>query len=160
MRFHLIDRITELNPGKSIAALKNLTLAEEYLADHFPGFPVMPGVLMVEALTQAGGWLIRHTEDFEHSTVLLKSARALKFTNFVTPGKALKVFLEVHAWNGNECTFKATGMVDEQSAISGRLTLERFNLRDRDPRAAPADEIQNRYWRELFPQLWSGAGAA
>ncbi|MCY2962845.1 MAG: beta-hydroxyacyl-ACP dehydratase [Planctomycetota bacterium] len=155
MRFNLIDRITELVPGKSITAIKNLTLAEEYLADHFPGFPVMPGVLMVEALTQAGGWLIRKTEDFQHSTVLLKSARAMKFVNFVVPGKALKAVLEVHSVNGDEYTFKATGTVDDQVAVSGRLTLERFNLRDRNPLAGDADEIQNRHWRELLPQILS-----
>lgn len=153
MRFNLIDRITELVPGKSITAIKNLTLSEEYLADHFPGFPVMPGVLMVEALTQAGGWLIRHTEQFQHSTVLLKSARALKFVNFVVPGKQLKVVLEVHSWNGDECTFKATGTVDDQLAVSGRLTLERFNLQDRDPSGAAADATQNQHWRQLLPQL-------
>ena len=53
MRFTLIDRITELKPGVSITAVKGLTLAEEYLQDHFPRFPVMPGVLMLEAMFQA-----------------------------------------------------------------------------------------------------------
>ncbi|HBH51959.1 MAG TPA: beta-hydroxyacyl-ACP dehydratase [Planctomycetaceae bacterium] len=160
MRFNLIDRITDLQPGKSIVAIKNLSLAEEYLADHFPGFPVMPGVLMVEALTQAGAWLIRHSEDFRHSTVLLKSARALKFVNFVTPGKMLQVSLEVHGWAGDECTLKASGTVDGQTAVAGRLVLERFNLRDRNPAAAQADEIQNKHWRELFPQLWTAPVSA
>ena len=56
-------------PVKSLVAVKNLSLAEEYLADHFPGFPVMPGVLMLEALTQAGAWLVRDMEDFAHSVV-------------------------------------------------------------------------------------------
>ena len=57
MRFLLIDRILDLEPGRNLVAVKNLSMAEEYLADHFPGFPVMPGVLMLEALTQAGrGW--------------------------------------------------------------------------------------------------------
>ena len=160
MRFNLIDRITDLQPGKSIVAIKNLTLAEEYLADHFPGFPVMPGVLMIEALAQAGGWLIRYTEDFRHSTVLLKSARALKFVNFVTPGKMLQVSLEIQGWQGDECSFKASGTVDGQTAVAGRLVLERFNLRDRNPAAGPADELQNRHWRELFPQLWTAPAAA
>ena len=52
MRFNLIDRITELNEGQSITAVKGLSLAEEYLKDHFPRFPVMPGVLMLEAMKE------------------------------------------------------------------------------------------------------------
>ena len=58
MRFTLVDRIVALEPGKTITAVKNLSLAEEYLADHFPGFPVLPGVLMLEAMTQAAAWLV------------------------------------------------------------------------------------------------------
>ena len=69
MRFVLTDRIVELKSGESLTALKNLSLAEEYLADHFPGFPVMPGVLMLESLTQAGAWLVREMEDFAHSII-------------------------------------------------------------------------------------------
>ena len=64
MRFSLIDRIVELEPGVRITAVKSLTMAEEYLADHFPHFPVMPGVLMLEALTQAGAWLVRVERGF------------------------------------------------------------------------------------------------
>ena len=62
MRFTLLDRITELEPGVKITAVKNLTMAEEYLADHFPQFPVMPGVLMLQAMTEAGAWLVRAYE--------------------------------------------------------------------------------------------------
>ena len=57
MRFCLVDRILEVQPGKVIHAVKNLTLGEEYLADHFPTFPVMPGVLMLQTLIDAGTWL-------------------------------------------------------------------------------------------------------
>ena len=63
MQFTLIDRILGLESGRRIVAIKNLTLAEEYLAEHFPGFPVMPGVLMLEAIAQASAWLIRHFID-------------------------------------------------------------------------------------------------
>jgi len=160
MRFVLIDRITELDPGKSITAIKNLTLAEEYLADHFPGFPVMPGVLMLESLTQAGAWLMRQADDFRNSTILLKSARAMKFVNFVAPGRTLKLSLEVHSWNGDECTFKAVGTVEDKTAVSGRLTLERFNISDRQPGGEIADEVQRRHWRELFAQLWPAAATS
>ena len=156
MRFTLIDRITSIEPGKSITAIKNLSLSEEYLADHFPGFPVMPGVLMVEALVQAAAWHMRQHEDFAFSMVLLKSARAVKFLSFVAPGRTLKVTAEVQDWHHGECTFKGSGAVDGVSAVSARLTLERFNLADRNHRLKEADEIQIRSARELFAQLWPG----
>ena len=67
MRFTLIDHIVTLEADTEITAVKTLSMAEEYLADHFPHFPVMPGVLMLEALTQSAAWLIRVSEDFAHS---------------------------------------------------------------------------------------------
>ena len=156
MRFTLIDRITSIDPGKSITAVKNLSLGEEYLQDHFPGFPVMPGVLMVEALVQTAAWLMRFEEDFIYSMVLLKGARAVKFVNFVSPGKTLKVTADVQGWNGAECTFRGNGTVDGESAVSARLTLERFNLAERNPRFKESDDLQIRAARELFAQLWPG----
>ncbi len=158
MRFTLIDRITSIEPGKSITAIKNLSLGEEYLADHFPGFPVMPGVLMIEAMVQTGAWLMRLQEDFAYSMVLLKSARAVKFVNFVTPGRTLQVTTEMQGWNGGECTFKGVGTVGGESAVSAKLTLVRFNLADQNPRLKSSDEIQIRAARELFAQLWPGDG--
>lgn len=160
MRFTLIDRIVAIEPGKSITAIKNLSLAEEYLADHFPGFPVMPGVLMVESLVQTAAWWVRQEENFAHSTILLKQARAAKFVNFVTPGRTLTVTAEFQSWNGSECTFKASGTVDGAATVSARLTLERLNLADRDPGLAAADAEQIRAARELFSQLWAGRNAA
>jgi 3-hydroxyacyl-[acyl-carrier-protein] dehydratase len=154
MRFTLIDRITSIAPGKSITAVKNLSLGEEYLVDHFPGFPVMPGVLMIEALVQTGAWLMRLHEDFAYSTVLLKSSRAVKFINFVSPGHSLHLTAEVQGWNGAECTFKGTGTVDGSSAVSARLTLVRFNLAERNPNLRGSDETQIRAARELFSVLW------
>jgi 3-hydroxyacyl-[acyl-carrier-protein] dehydratase len=156
MRFTLIDRITSIEPGKSISAIKNLSLSEEYLADHFPGFPVMPGVLMVEAMVQAGAWYMRQHEDFAFSMVLLKSAKAVKFLSFVAPGRTLKVMAEVLEWSNGECTFKGSGSVDGVSAVSAKLTLERFNMADRNHRLKESDEIQIRSARELFGQLWQG----
>src|SRR5580700_9001342 len=75
MRFTLLDRIIELEPGAKITAVKNLSMAEEYLADHFPGFPVMPGVLMLEAVVEASAWLWRITSDFEHSVIVMREAK-------------------------------------------------------------------------------------
>src|ERR1700675_3401826 len=91
MRFTLVDQITRIQPGVEITTVKLLSLAEEYLADHFPRFPVMPGVLMLEAMTQAGAWLVRVTDDFSHSIVTLMQARNIRFKNFVAPGQVLTV---------------------------------------------------------------------
>ncbi len=157
MRFSLIDRIVSLEAGKSITALKNLTMAEEYLADHFPGFPVMPGVLMLESMVQAGAWLARYTEDFAYSTILLKQAKALRFNSFVKPGRTLIVTVTIHEWNDTECTVKGQGTVDGASAVSARLTLERFNLREKNQALATIDERLIDAMRRMFDQLWDGA---
>lgn len=155
MRFTLVDRITALNAGESITAIKTLSLAEEYLGDHFPGFPVEPGVLMLESMVQAGAWLMRCTEDFAYSVVLLKQARALKFNSFLTPGNTLTVTCTVHKRQDHEYVLKAAGTVDGASTVSARLTLEQFNLADREAGMAETDARLVDASRALFNQLWT-----
>lgn len=157
MRFLLIDRITELDPQKSITAVKNLSMAEEYLADHFPGFPVMPGVLMLETLIQAGGWLIRHAENFAHSTIMLKEVRAIRYNNFVSPGNSLIVTMAVKKQNGSIWEFNGSGTVNGDSAVGAKLTLEAFNLSDRNPSLADSDELRRQTSRDIFQQIWAGS---
>jgi len=160
MRFTLLDRIIELEPGAKITAVKNLSMAEEYLADHFPGFPVMPGVLMLEAMTQAGAWLIRASEDFAHSVVTLKEARNVKYANFVRPGQMLTVTAEVLSQDERETKLKAQGTVEGQTVVSARLVLERYNLAADDSGRAVTDEVVKLKLRELFALLYPGAAAA
>ncbi|MBI1309949.1 beta-hydroxyacyl-ACP dehydratase [bacterium] len=154
MRFSLVDRIVALDKGQSISTVKNLSLAEEYLQDHFPGFAVMPGVMMVESLVQSGAWLMRVTNDFSHSTILLKETRAVKFNNFVTPGKQLRVTVKTHKWGDDEWTFKCEGSVDGNSAVSARITLQQFNLKDRNASLVKTDEELIAKMQELYGQLW------
>jgi 3-hydroxyacyl-[acyl-carrier-protein] dehydratase len=154
MRFTLIDRIVDLTPGEKIAAVKNLSMAEEYLADHFPGFPVMPGVLMLEAMTQAASWLIRASEDFSHSTVLLKEARNVRFANFLLPGQTLAVTAEILDQDDRLTRLKASGSVDGNPTVSARLVLERYNLATERPDRQVADEVVTLKMRELFSLLY------
>ena len=158
MRFTLIDRIVELEAGSRISAVKNLSMAEEYLADHFPGFPVMPGVLMLEAMTEAGAWLVRVGEDFAHSIVVLKEARNVKYGQFVQPGQTLRVHAEIVGQTDEETKFKAQGTVDGQVAVSARLVLQRYNLADRVPNRAVTAELIKREMRDLFGLLWPSNG--
>jgi 3-hydroxyacyl-[acyl-carrier-protein] dehydratase len=160
MRFVLIDRITELQSGHSLVAAKNLSLAEEYLADHFPGFPVMPGVLMLEALTQAGAWLIREMEDFAHSIVILKQAKTIKYGSFVEPGRQLQLRVELTAHGERESTFKGVGVIDGQEMVKGRFVLTRYNLRERDPGLHVTDAQIVAGLRDLYATLRKGSVGA
>lgn len=158
MRFSLIDRIDELEPGSKIVAVKALSMAEEYLADHFPRFPVMPGVLMLEAMTQTGAWLVRATEDFAHSIVVLKEARAIKYGQFVEPGQTLSVTAEIVNETDRETTLKTRGSVDGRSTVAARLVLERYNLGADRPNGSPTDETVRQEMRDLFALLWHPNG--
>jgi 3-hydroxyacyl-[acyl-carrier-protein] dehydratase len=160
MRFVLIDRIIELQRGHSLVAVKNLSLAEEYLADHFPGFPVMPGVLMLEALTQAGAWLIRDMEDFAHSVIVLKGAKTIKYGSFVEPGRQLQLRVEVVSHGESETTFKGAGVIDGQDMVKGRFTLRRYNLREEDPSLHATDALIVSGLRDLFGTLRKGSVGA
>lgn len=153
MRFTLLDRVVEIDPGKSITAVKALSLSEEYLADHFPRFPVMPGVLMLEAMTQAAAWTIRLGEDFAHSIVVLRSARNVKYGDFVEPGRVLTVTAEVLSQDDTMTKIKASGSVGERTSLTARLTLERYNLAERRPHGAAIDARVRAEMRRLWALL-------
>ena len=153
MRFQLVDRILEIDPGRRIRMVKNLTLAEEYLADHFPTFPVMPGVLMLETLVEAGAWLLRITDDFRHSVIVLREARNVKYGTFMQPGKSLIVTAELTEAQDGVVSFKGKGECDGAATVSAKFTLARYNLRDRNPALAAADERIIQHLRGLHAVL-------
>ena len=155
MRFTLVDKIVDLVPGKRITAVKSLTLAEEYLGDHFPRFPVLPGVLMLEALTQASAWLVRASEDFAHSVVVLKEARNVKYADFVEPGHTLTLVAEILEQGQRETKLKASGTVDGRQAVAARLVIERYNQADRNPVRAGTDGHLRRKMRTLFAAIYA-----
>jgi 3-hydroxyacyl-[acyl-carrier-protein] dehydratase len=153
MRFQLIDRILEVQPGRSLRAIKNLTLGEEYLADHFPTFPVMPGVLMLQTLVEAGAWLLRLTDDFQHSIIVMREAKGVKYGTFMEPGKQMQVSVELVEQEPAWATFKGKGECDGQTTVAARLTLVRYNLRDHDPAWQGADDRLVQHYRGLYTLL-------
>jgi 3-hydroxyacyl-[acyl-carrier-protein] dehydratase len=150
MRFNLVDRILEVQPGQSIQVAKNLTLGEEYLADHFPTFPVMPGVLMLQTLVEAGAWLLRITEDFQHSVIVLREAKNVKYGQFMEPGRKMLGVVNLEEDSGALATFKGKAEMDGKQTVSARLVLARYNLRDRNPAWQAMDERIIAHWRSLY----------
>jgi 3-hydroxyacyl-[acyl-carrier-protein] dehydratase len=158
MRFHLLDGIVEVQPGKVIRAFKNLTLGEEYLADHFPTFPVMPGVLMLQTLVEAGVWLLRITEEFEHSVIVLREARNVKYGTFMEPGRRMEIQVELIEEQDEQASFKGKGEVEGASTVSARFTLARYNLRDRCPTLKSVDDRLTEDARSLYGVLRGDLG--
>ena len=161
MRFNLVDRLLDFEPGKRIRMVKNLTLAEEYLADHFPTFPVMPGVLMLETLVEAAAWLLRLTENYRHSVIVLRDARNVKYGRFMQPGFSLIVTVEMMATvlDAPEVVFKGKGEMDGVSTVSAKFTLARYNLRDRNPALEAVDKCIVGHMRSAHLVLTRGFDA-
>jgi 3-hydroxyacyl-[acyl-carrier-protein] dehydratase len=153
MKFCLVDRITELVPGESIATAKNVSLAEEYLQDHFPGFSVLPGVMMVEAMVQSCAWLSRITDDFHFSSLLLKQAKAVKFNSFLKPGQTLHVTARLKKNDDSQVSFVAAGTVEGESAVSAKILLSKRNLAEERPELAENDERMIQAMKELYVQI-------
>jgi 3-hydroxyacyl-[acyl-carrier-protein] dehydratase len=154
MRFQLVDRIVAVENGRSLQATKNLTLGEEYLADHFPTFPVMPGVMMLQALVEAGAWLLRISEDFKHSVIVLREAKNIKYGQFMDPGRQMHIRVEMVEQDERQATFKGRGEVEGNATVTaGRITVVRYNLRDQNPALQATDERIIAHLRGMLPVL-------
>ena len=157
MRFTQLDRILELNKGQSIRACRCLALSEGYLEDHFPRFPVMPGVLMVEAAYQASMWLVRISDDYAHAMIQLKETKNLKFQGFVQPGDTLTITSEIRKRQGALTDVRIRGTIDGQLAVSGRMILESYNLAEREQCDPFTDDYMNQQFRKTFARLYHPA---
>ena len=101
--FLLIDRVTEIERKRRIVAYKNVTINEPFFAGHFPGMPIMPGVLIVEAIAQAGGaLLLTESRDRSNKVIMFTTIERAKFRRPVVPGDQLRIEVELKAWRENE----------------------------------------------------------
>ena len=154
MRFTQIDRITSITKGQSITAVKGLALSEEYLQDHFPRFPVMPGVLMLEAIFQASMYLLRFSDDFAFSMVVLRESKNFKFNGFVQPGDQLIVSAAIQSDDQGIAKLKTEGSINGRPSVGGVLLLERYNLADRGLGSAATDAHMIQQFRRNFARLF------
>jgi 3-hydroxyacyl-[acyl-carrier-protein] dehydratase len=151
MRFILIDKIVLLETGNRIKTVKCVSLAEEYLADHFPVFPVLPGVLLLQGLIESASWLVRETENFAHSMILLEEARNIKYKSFLSPGSQIEYTVDVKTIEENISSFTGIGISEGQEIVQGSFGLRHFNLADKNPAMAAVDDIvienmKKRWW--------------
>jgi len=109
MRWIWIDKFIEFESGKRAVALKNVTLAEEHLHDHFPNFPVMPECLCIEAMAQTAGILVGQAKNFEEKVILAKIKKAV-FFEYVKPGDTIKIHANIDS------------IAPEAASTSGKIT--------------------------------------
>lgn len=123
--FLLVDRVLELNPGESIVAIKNVTINEPFFNGHFPQLPVMPGVLIVEAMAQAAGILGFKTlnkKPADGSLYLFAGADKVKFKRQVVPGDQLVLKVDYVSDRRNIWKFECKAFVDDQLAAAASIT--------------------------------------
>lgn len=121
--FLLIDRVEAMEPGVSITAIKNVTMNEPFFTGHFPGKPVMPGVLIVEAMAQAGAVAILSLEDYKGKIALFGAMDKVKFRRQVVPGDVLRFEVSILKLKKNAGIGKGIAYVGDKKAAEGEFTF-------------------------------------
>ena len=122
--FIMIDRITKIINDYELVAIKNITINEPFFQGHFPGKPIMPGVLQLEAIAQASGVLITHKMNCIHKIGYLVSAEKVKFRSPVIPGDQLKIYVKIIKIKNNKIAIiEGICKVNEKIVSSAQLTL-------------------------------------
>lgn len=133
--FLLVDRVLEVNPGKSAVAIKNVTCNEAFFQGHFPEIRIMPGVLIVEALAQAGGILLYNSiPEPERKLIVLSKIQSAKFRRIVIPGDQLKLEVELVKLRAKVCHVRGKASVEGDIVADGEIIatiIDRGELNER-----------------------------
>lgn len=123
MRFYLVDRVEAWHPGERAEGIKCLTMTEEYLEQHFPGWPVMPGVLLLESLAQLSGYLLGDTEARAGRRVLaiMSMVERAKFRKMVRPGDQVRLAVSISARHADAATVEAKATVEGEAVCDARI---------------------------------------
>jgi 3-hydroxyacyl-[acyl-carrier-protein] dehydratase len=133
MRFFFVDRVDQIEPGKYVTGIKNITYNEDFLEDHFPDHPLYPGTLAVEALAQIGGFLVECT--FNHASqdplrrAVLAQVEKAKFYDPITPGDQLLLRCEMLSTLEGAAQIKAEARIKEQTAVTAVLTFVLWSVK-------------------------------
>ena len=120
--FLLVDRILEIEPGKRAVGLKNVTVNEPFFQGHFPGRPIMPGVLILEAMAQVGGVLLLHALPERHEKLIyFTGIDRAKFRRPVVPGDQLRLEVEIVKLRSWTCKLRASAQVEGQLAAEAEI---------------------------------------
>lgn len=119
--FLLVDRIIDLVPGKSAAGIKNVSINEPFFSGHFPGRPIMPGVLMVEAMAQVGACAILGDDKYRHQLVYLAGVDHVRFKRLAIPGDTLLISTELIKLRANIGKAKGKITVNDELVCSGEF---------------------------------------
>ena len=129
--FLLVDRVISMEPGKTITALKNVTCNEQFFQGHFPELKIMPGVLIIEAIAQAGGVLLFNTiPDAHKKVVVLSKVDRTKFKRMVTPGDQLRLVVDWVRLKGRIVHMRGKAFVDDEIAVEGEIYATILDLKD------------------------------
>jgi 3-hydroxyacyl-[acyl-carrier-protein] dehydratase/UDP-3-O-[3-hydroxymyristoyl] N-acetylglucosamine deacetylase/3-hydroxyacyl-[acyl-carrier-protein] dehydratase len=129
--FLLVDRVISLEPGKSIVAIKNVTANESFFEGHFPEIKIMPGVLIVEAVAQAGGILLYHSlPDAAKKLVVLSKLQHVKFRKIVVPGDQMRLEAEIVKVRARFATIRGRAIVDKEIVVEGEIGAAIIDLEE------------------------------
>ena len=129
--FLLVDRVISLEPGKSITAIKNVTANESFFEGHFPEVKIMPGVLIVEAVAQAGGILLYNSiPDAAKKLVVLSRLQNIKFRKIVVPGDQMRLEAEIVKARARFATIRGRAIVDKEIVVEGEISAAIIDLEE------------------------------
>jgi 3-hydroxyacyl-[acyl-carrier-protein] dehydratase len=147
MRYYLLDRITALEPPTFARGRKAVALSEDFLADHFPRYPTMPGALLLESLAQLSGVLLERSAQFAHAVevqAVLTAVERAKFRALVRPGDVLELESRVAQLREEGGRVSATAKLGDRVAVAAELQFAFFKLEDEAVRADQKRLID--YW--------------
>ena len=157
MRWYWIDRFIEFESGKRAKSVKNVSLAEEHLHDHFPGFPVMPGSLMIEGMAQTGGILLGEHYKFEYNVILAKVPK-VTFHSWACPGDQLIYIADLQDARAEGGSVTVTATVGERLVAEAEIVF--VHLNSDDPQLSRIDQKNFVFRMNLLDILTVGKAGA